>query len=57
MKLIRTCAAISKYCARPVNMEMMKTKIMHEKKSVLIAKFSHPESDDYLDTPGSSRVI
>jgi hypothetical protein len=27
----------------------MKTKIKHEEKSILIAKFNHPQSDDYLD--------
>jgi len=28
---------------------MMKTKIKHEEESILVAKFNHPKSDDYLD--------
>ena len=27
----------------------MKTKIKHEEKSILVAKFNHPQSDDFLD--------
>ncbi len=27
----------------------MKIKIKHEEKSILVAKFNHPQSDDFLD--------